>query len=262
MKHVFALYCEFLSRLLISSGSRDSLCIQDESLYNRVTKILRLRAHQEIILFDGRVYATCKLLEKTHASKNYVWVQVLQEDTSTILTPTIDLYVGLTKKDAFEIICYVAAQMGVSVIQPVLFEKVQRDWGGQKEHTRLKTIMIGACEQAKQYMVPELREPCMLKDLKSENFGQKSIFFDDQGVSFSHLASFFIKENAPKENLTQSTKIQKLSILCGPEGGLTERELEVVKTLGFESYALTPTILRTQEAITVGVGALRSLFIM
>ena len=52
--------------------------------------------------------------------------------------------------------------------------------------------------------------------------------------------------------------IKKIMLIFGPEGGLTEEEITLLKSDNFEFYALTPTVLRSVEAVAVGLGSLRS----
>ena len=47
----------------------------------------------------------------------------------------------------------------------------------------------------------------------------------------------------------------------GPEGDLTLEEKAYLKQLGFVFCALTPTVLRAQQAVALGLGVLRSYLI-
>ena len=55
-----------------------------------------------------------------------------------------------------------------------------------------------------------------------------------------------------------TTAYQSISIVIGPEGGLSADEQATLSSAGAQCYALTPTILRAQEAVAVCVGAVRS----
>jgi len=47
--------------------------------------------------------------------------------------------------------------------------------------------------------------------------------------------------------------------MFGPEGGLTKQEEDLLKENDFEFYVLTPTVLRSVEAVAVGLGSVRSI---
>ena len=72
------------------------------------------------------------------------------------LTPQITLYIGLAKQNNWPEILYSAAQLGITTIQPIITERAQTKLPA--EH-RLQQIMISACEQAKQFMLPIVKQP-------------------------------------------------------------------------------------------------------
>ncbi len=49
--------------------------------------------------------------------------------------------------------------------------------------------------------------------------------------------------------------------VIGPEGDLTKEEKAYLKEQGFLFCALTPTVLRAQQAVALGLGILRSYLI-
>ena len=101
--------------------------------------------------------------------------------------------------------------------------------------------MISACEQSKQFIQPKIGQATKLEDL---NFPKDSklICFDEHGSKI--------------ESINKSIPI---SILVGPEGGFLDEEKSLLKKSGFNFYRLTPTILRAQEAVAVGLGIVRSI---
>ena len=55
----------------------------------------------------------------------------------------------------------------------------------------------------------------------------------------------------PKLGLEAHPKPSAISALIGPEGGLSEAELEVTQAQGFQNLCLGPRILRTETAPVV-----------
>jgi 16S rRNA (uracil1498-N3)-methyltransferase len=154
---------------------------------------------------------------------------------------------SLLKREAFETVIYLAAQMGATTIQPIITEKTHRSWNGDKEIARLTNVMISACEQAKNFVIPELKAPIPLTQIANTHYG---IYFEDDGTPFSVVS----------QKLTNK-KPGEITLVFGPEGGLTTTERQYLDTCGFTCCALTPTILRAQEAVAVGLGAVRSLLL-
>jgi len=245
-KHTFALYCHPLS-----VGQKpffdQTIEVADKELWHRVIHILRLTVGEEIILFDGTYEATIKLSAKTFAGKNKIIGLVLEAKISTPITPNIILMPSLLKREAFETVIYLAAQMGVTTIQPLIATKTHRAWNGDKERARLTSIMIAACEQAKNFVIPELKNPIHLHDLVKPPCG---IYFEDDGILLADTAKQLI-----------AGKPEAITLVFGPEGGLMATERQHLDMCGFMCCALTPTILRAQEAVAVGLGSIRSLLL-
>ena len=52
----------------------------------------------------------------------------------------------------------------------------------------------------------------------------------------------------------------QVALLIGPEGGLSEREIEQAISLGFSPLALGPRVLRTETAPLAAISILQSLW--
>ena len=49
-----------------------------------------------------------------------------------------------------------------------------------------------------------------------------------------------------------------ISVTLGPEGGFSSEEEDLLHQANFTPYRLTPTILRSREAVCLGLGAVRA----
>jgi len=128
-------------------------------------------------------------------------------------------------------------------------KKTQRTWGGQKEEERIERIMQAAAEQSKNFAFPKVSSPVPLEvAVAGVARDAIKIFFDPTGCSLNNLITSI--------NTSLSTRI---ILSVGPEGDLTMDEKASLNGQGFVFCQLTPTILRAQQAVTVSVGALRSL---
>jgi RsmE family RNA methyltransferase len=54
-------------------------------------------------------------------------------------------------------------------------------------------------------------------------------------------------------------KYQAINVFIGPEGGFTQQEQDLLSTAQIVPCALTKSILRSQEAVAVSIGAIRCL---
>jgi 16S rRNA (uracil1498-N3)-methyltransferase len=85
---------------------------------------------------------------------------------------------------------------------------------------------------------------------------------------FSHLAKT-VEPDACKitldptaqQNLHVITKPRgNIYLLIGAEGGLTDEEIALAKTYGFQSVQLGPRILRTETAALAAISAMQTLW--
>ncbi len=117
----------------------------------------------------------------------------------------------------------------------------ERDLLSQDQHTP-NTALVLPCPPK-----PCAKAGSLSKDM-SANAQSPTIYFEATGKPFMDC-------------LTAVThhKPTSLSLFIGPEGGFATQEQQLMLNSGFECYALTPTILRSQEAVAVALGSLRAI---
>src|SRR5579862_4891714 len=149
--HIFAL---FSAQNIIQTGTNTIFELRDQDLWTRIVRVLRLNSGECVILFDHNNNVLIELLPVTFERKGIITGYIKNISKNHVLTPEVNLYACLLKKEAFEEVAYVGAQMGVTSITPILSEKIQRKWGDEREIERLGKIMIAACEQSKNFVLP------------------------------------------------------------------------------------------------------------
>lgn len=219
-------------------------------LWRRLVCILRLNEGEHFYLFDGKMHVLCQLEKQTFQCKNVVHARLISKKVSVPLSPAIILCPALLAKRSFEEVVYYAAAMGATEIQPVVTTKVKRRWGGKKETERLLRIIIAACEQAKNFSLPQLLKPMDFKTFLSHYrfLSQKrfvKIYFDIDGTPLRDTLTDIAKK-----------RYHRIMLMVGPEGDLTEEEKQHLDAAGFMFTALTPTVLRSIDAVAVGLGSM------
>lgn len=247
--HIFAFYTEFVNYIVKNRLRFDIQEITDNFLVHRITSVLRLEKDNIIIIFNSEYNIRCKIVGIEFRKK--VVVELSDIEPNILLKPKIAALLPVLKKDALESAIYFLAQIGAENIQLLITEKTHKF--GNIDYSRLKKIMIASCEQSKQFIIPNLFEvlPLELYLLsKVINNIEKSIniFFDKSGGKFLDIISAI-----------NSRSIDNIFVLVGPEGDLTEKEKVKLSQYNFNFCALTKSILRTQDAVYVGFGALRAL---
>jgi len=262
-KHIFAFYKKDLSRLVEGVATHDMLEYKDATLWNRLVKIVRLQPGDFFILFDATRNITLKAADTLITNKRTIAGIVQTIEKNRPLTPHITLFLPLLKKEAFEYALYVATQMGVTSVVPVITEKSVSTLLCSPH--RLESIMIAACEQSKNFVTPTLKNPITFSQwMKSKGESLRT----SQAITDSKKPTnmlWFNEYGKPVTQLLRTLEQQikhndcAIAITLGPEGGFTEQEETLLRACGYDAYKLTPTVLRSREAICVAVGIVRSL---
>jgi len=236
-RHQFALF----AREREGVGTDQSLVLKDADLVRRMTNVLRLQVGDEIILFDRQ---TNRLLQINAIKKKEISGKILAKKSNLPLKPHIKLLLPVLKKEALSDALYNAVEAGANEIQLIYTYKAARPMAGH-DLERLERVAIAAAEQSKHFSFPVIQPPIPFERAIALNEGV-GIFFDPNGSTVAHLQSFFADQ-------------KKFHLLVGPEGDLTHEEKELLRTAGWHFCALTLTILRASQAVSVGLGIWRSL---
>lgn len=245
-KHEFAIYYTHLSEHALTSGT---ITLVNKELVHRITSILRLQPEETIILFDRYQYARIQLQIMSRARVDGI---VLAIHKNSSLQPTITALIPLLKKDSLETLAYHLVELGVTSYHLITTQKTQRSWQGPKEQARLDNIMIAAAEQSKNFSIPQSAgEPqslaSALEIYAAQSTHYTKLFFDVDGIL---VQQFFSTVHSPHHFL----------ITVGPEGDYTPEEKLLLKQHQFTTCRLTPTVLRSWQAATLGIGVIRSFF--
>lgn len=245
-KHEFAFYSDSVRFIAQNKSHLDIQEIFDEVLVHRLITVLRLQKGDNIILFDSHYHIKCSIVDFDY--KKSITIEIYEIEHNQSLSPNITWLLPLLKREAFEEAIYVLTAMGVQDIQPIITQKTHK-FGFEKQENRLKRIMIAAAEQSKQFILPNMHPIIPLEfwfSKRIENTVQ--VFFDVSGVSLKNFI-----------DLVQLEHFNRIIALVGPEGDLTNGEKMALASNNFIFCTLTKTILRSEQAITVALGALRSL---
>jgi len=211
--------------------------IVDVALVHRIVHVLRLKKDDTLILFTQEQHA---LFTITAVSKKEITGIIKTVTQNQQYCPSITLLLPLLKKEALEHAIYGAVETGVTKIQLVLTEKVQRAWGGKQELERFERIIVAAAEQSKCFAFATISGPITLEEALKEHNGKKILYADPAGEPIAKVT-------------------EPVVLLVGPEGGLTEQEVLLVKERQGQAICFGPTILRAQQAAITFVSLVRSL---
>ena len=205
-------------------------------------KVLRARAGDAIILFDGQGQqgtATIKAIAKHSVSAQVVTITSPQTESS------LQTHLGLclSKGDRFDWAIQKATELGVSTISPLYSTRVDFTIPTERLAKRLahwQQIVISACEQSGRVRIPHVNAPALLTHWVSETAADIKLVLHCDVNRAPLLAA----------------KPQSVALLIGPEGGLTDEEVTAAERHHFQPWKLGPRILRTETAPMVALSVI------
>lgn len=243
--HEFALYFENLTKAVAHKKQGDIFTIDDETVSHRIKNVLRLAVGDQCLLFD-RAYSA--LVQIQEISKKKLAVEFIGIRAALSLAPRITILLPVLKREALSEALYACVELGANEIQLITTQKTHKAWATQeKELQHAQKIMIAAAEQSKNFAFPLLMAPMELSECVKKLPTASKIFFDPEGSSLFDTMTDLHRE-----------KSEHLILCLGPEGDLTQQEKKMLVENEFKLCALTPTVLRAQQALVVGLGSLRA----
>ncbi len=230
---------------------KDSPAIEGPDAHH-ISKVFRLKPADHIILIDGTgmEYEA----EITHLSKNKVAVDIVKK-YSPATEPPIQLIVGqgYLKDKKMDMLIRHLTELGISQWLPVTSEfSVPKPNMGKinSKIERWEIIAKEAVKQCRRTRIPEILSPMTFQHAVEENFGAdlKIIFYENETVSLAKTMQTL--------NQIPST----IFVLLGPEGGFSNKEIELAKSNGFIIASLGPRILRAETASLSACTIIQHLF--
>lgn len=210
--------------------------IADERTVRQITKVLRLKAGDEVILGDGRGREYVAEIKKIDPKKIYLLVRKENGSTTETGENRVILYSAILKRENFELVVQKATEIGVSEIVPILTERTVKK---QVRPERLHDIMREAAEQSGRRFIPKIREPIPFSQALDEIEGRDlAVLYDPAGAPFPG--------NTPVTS-------ERIRIFIGPEGGWSEKEKAEARAKNCISLCLGTRILRSETAAIVGL---------
>lgn len=224
--------------------TEDTLLVLPAEGARHVVQVLRLRLGESLTLFNGDGGEFDALLEVI--GRREVIVRVLGHRPIEAESPVdMTLVQCVSKGERMDFAVQKAVELGVRRIAPVLSERcpvnldIER-WRKKWNHWR--RVIVSACEQCGRNQLPELAPVQPLEHWLERGGGLRLVLTPGYGGSLRGLK--------PAEAVT---------LIVGPEGGLTQLEVDLAQRCGYVAVDLGPRILRTE---TAGIAALAAIQVL
>ncbi|WP_066257703.1 16S rRNA (uracil(1498)-N(3))-methyltransferase [Neobacillus drentensis] len=233
-----------MQRYFVKQRANGNRFLIDEEDRHHIVKVMRMQLGDQIICVDQEgKQAVCALAEITDTS---VVADVVQwMETVSELPISITIASGLPKGDKLEWIIQKGTELGAHRFLPFSAARSVVKWDEKKASKKIdrwQKIAKEAAEQSHRAFLPEVLSAISFKELltKSKNFHYKIVAFEEE--SRNGETSVFAA------TLKKMNKGDSLLLVFGPEGGLTDAEVEQLRENDFAICGLGPRILRTETA--------------
>ncbi len=209
--------------------SRSEFVIVDRDIVHQVTRVLRLR-EGDFLLLQNQAGEEAEV-EITDQTDLKLWVEVKKVvKNERGAEKEVALYCAILKRENFELVVQKATEIGITKIIPLLTERTVKTG---LNFERLEKIIKEAVEQSGRASAPELSPITSFTNAIENVHPDTTLFFDEHGEKFEPIES------------------NTISIFIGPEGGWSPSEKELAKEKGLALASLGTTTLRGETAAII-----------
>ncbi|WP_016952260.1 16S rRNA (uracil(1498)-N(3))-methyltransferase [Anabaena sp. PCC 7108] len=196
-------------------------------------RVLRLRDGDKFIAMDG--IGKWWLAQLTGEQGEILELLAVK----TELPVSITLMMALPKGNGFDDVIRCCTELGVTCILPILSDRTLLNPSPQKLE-RWRRIAAEAAEQSERAFVPTILEPVAFSNAINE-------------YKINHRYICEARGDYPHLNQIMNILSGEIIIATGPEGGWTDKEIEIAVTAGFQPVSLGNRILRAVTAPIVAI---------
>ena len=216
-----------------------------EAQAHYIGRVLRHAAGDAVQLFDGSGQEF--LGELVEVGKKNVRVELRESFAGLAESPLrLHLGQGLSRGERMDWAIQKATELGAARITPIVSERCEvrlKDERADKRTAHWRQIAISACEQCGRSVLPQIDAPISLAEwLQATEADLKLVL------------------HPVAEPLASHARPGSLAFLIGPEGGLSDAEVEQARAAGFHAARLGPRVLRTETAPVVSLSVAQQLW--
>lgn len=207
----------------------------EESDIRHIKKVMRMNINDKIeVVYNNKLHI-CEITSLEPF--NIKVIEKLDEDKKTKIELTVA--VALVKEQKMDLILQKLTELGVSRIIPVSMErsivKLDKERFNKKK-VRWESICKEASEQSKRTNIPIIEDIKSIKDLTKEDADLKLV------------ASTKEKEKLLNYYLQSIEDCAKIIMVIGPEGGISDREEDILVSNGYNRVSFGNLIFRVETA--------------
>ena len=207
----------------------------EESDIRHIKKVMRMNINDKIeVIYNNKLHI-CEITSLEPF--NIKVIEKLDEDKKTKIELTVA--VALVKEQKMDLILQKLTELGVSRIIPVSMErsivKLDKERFNKKK-VRWESICKEASEQSKRTNIPIIEDIKSIKDLTKKDTDLKLV------------ASTKEKEKLLNYYLQSIEDCAKIIMVIGPEGGISDKEEDILVSNGYNRVSFGNLIFRVETA--------------
>ena len=236
-----------ISRLFTAQPLVAQSCVElTDATAHYLGKVLRVEPGHQLVLFNGDGLEYPAVVENVGKQQVQVRVGEARAPATESALHTV-LGLGISRGERMDYAIQKSTELGVSVIVPLFTEHCEVKLSGErvdKRQAHWQQIAISACEQSGRVRVPGIETPQTLAAWLGRAEGGLRLLLDHEESG----------------RLAGPRPIGGVSMLIGPEGGLSPAELAAAKAAGFVGIRLGKRVLRTETAPVAALSVLQYLW--
>lgn len=209
--------------------------------------VLKMKPGEKVqIVSDDGVTALAEIKETSAAYTVVRCLEVIAESHEPSVK--ITLAQGLVKGEKMDFIIQKAVELGVSRIVPLAMEHSVVRYDGDKankKRERWQKIAESAAKQSKRDIIPQVADVETIDKLMA-----------DCGCTVKIIAYECEDRQGLKQVLQKNQQTDSILIIIGPEGGISETELNAARSGGAVPVSLGRRILRAETAGLTALSAI------
>ncbi|ENN88921.1 hypothetical protein RHSP_10542 [Rhizobium freirei PRF 81] len=233
-----------MQRLFVTSDIKANLAIEaEQDQFNYLANVLRMEDGAELLIFNGRDGEWKAGV--SFPSRKRILLTPVEETRPQPAPSDLHYLFAPLKVGRLDYLVQKAVEMGAGLLQPVMTQHVQ---GKITNLDKVKANVIEAAEQCGILGIPDVAEPVKLTDLLAGWPHERRIIYCDEGDAGQNPLP-----------LLKQVKEKHLALLVGPEGGFSEEERALLRSLDFvTAIPLGPRILRADTAAVAAMAVIQA----
>ena len=223
-----------------------SFIIFQGSDVSHIRTVLRLNLGDQVEALDGE--GSLYLVSLTDIKTKFIKGEILSsEKINTESRLMVHLGQSLIKGNGFDIILKKSVELGVYSISPLITERTVVKGDSDKKFPRWKKIIEESSKQCRRSSIPKISNKITGLDIfcqKTKNSDLKLIFWE-------------MEKNKGIGDINPKPMPRSASILIGPEGGFSLKEVDMARSYGFLCLGLGPRIFRAETVPLVVMSLLQ-----